>query len=847
MQLPNHMNMRVTICPAYLLKEKQSSNEATEPISGKLTEQRMATPIPERKLLELVLDKLQKKDKYEVFAEPVDPEEVPDYYEYIKNPMDFGTIRLKLAEGEYANLEQFEEDVFLICSNAMSYNASSTIYYRHARAIQELAQKYFQMLRLDPEKILLEHKSPSNSKSNYSGQKISNRTPGKLRLESGGSDPASGEILATNGNYANLLDTYLQDSVKLKKGDASERSGTGFEYSNGTGYQWRNNVDGNSLAVDSKADHSEVFSAASALKTRAVKDGRRALLWEDERRDTYRPWNDTANGDESAFAIPGGMSKRLIPIGAQSESAYARSLARFSADLGPVAWKIAAQKIKKVWSSGAGSHLENNRDITATSVDLFSIEKNKVQPKPVHLALHTDEGASRFNGTLSTQLGRNERFLIKGTCEGQSNQLTSTMSSTNTKSPTNSDAHRTSANCSFLPNNQSVKLNSVREPTMDLPFEATKQMDKRSIAADTKFTSEVSQSRLLEIVSRNNKLMQWMPTQQADGGQSIMNFRATDSQSVATDRGGPREVFDTSKLPTSSASSNVTLTRNTSINDYQDRSIAASSTRPAGENFTARGLNYLSKSDNSKMFLPLQKASPDIYAGTSLLSVSSIEPIVTQEHNTLQPCIRSQNSDIAHLDAGSQSTHNTIQTVSSASLNSMQSETQPRPSSGISQLMQQQMLLDMSSYLQSQAIRMNPQNSSMATLNISEEKAGQIFESHVPNRMANLKSLGVNELSQSHLNSLKVVCSQENAGQLFESHVPIRMTNAKSLGGNESPQSHLNPLKVACSQEHFQKLSDLSHSVPSNICIGFQHPKSPVRESSETLVHSQQPDLALQL
>ncbi|KAH9310435.1 hypothetical protein KI387_025470, partial [Taxus chinensis] len=89
-------------------KKQNHSYETTNPVSGKLTEQQIATPIPERKLLEIVLDKLQKKDKYEVFAEPVDPEEVPDYYKYIKNPMDFGTIRMKLAEGVYASLEQFE-------------------------------------------------------------------------------------------------------------------------------------------------------------------------------------------------------------------------------------------------------------------------------------------------------------------------------------------------------------------------------------------------------------------------------------------------------------------------------------------------------------------------------------------------------------------------------------------------------------------------------------------------------------------------------------------------------------------------------------------------------------------
>ncbi|KVH94927.1 Bromodomain-containing protein, partial [Cynara cardunculus var. scolymus] len=81
-----------------------------------------------------------RKDIYEIFAEPVDPEEVcgfessvylvksvqwfyrlrkltgqtyvEDYYEIIEEPMDFGTMRAKLHEGMYTSLEQFE--VFLL-------------------------------------------------------------------------------------------------------------------------------------------------------------------------------------------------------------------------------------------------------------------------------------------------------------------------------------------------------------------------------------------------------------------------------------------------------------------------------------------------------------------------------------------------------------------------------------------------------------------------------------------------------------------------------------------------------------------------------------------------------------
>uniref|UniRef100_A0A2C9VBU7 Bromo domain-containing protein n=1 Tax=Manihot esculenta TaxID=3983 RepID=A0A2C9VBU7_MANES len=111
--------------------------------------------MPKKHTLELILDILQ-RDTQEMFAEPVDPNEVEDYYEIIKDPMDFGTMRAKLHEGMYNSLEQFEHDVFLMPRNAMHFNSSGTIYFRQARAIDELAKKVFHVLKTDPENFELE-------------------------------------------------------------------------------------------------------------------------------------------------------------------------------------------------------------------------------------------------------------------------------------------------------------------------------------------------------------------------------------------------------------------------------------------------------------------------------------------------------------------------------------------------------------------------------------------------------------------------------------------------------------------------------------------------------------------
>ncbi|KMZ76276.1 Bromodomain protein [Zostera marina] len=107
----------------------------------------MTTPLPNTLLLYFILDRLQNKDTYGVFSEPVDHEELPDYRDIIENPMDFSTVRKKLSDGAYPNLETFEEDVFLISSNAMRYNSPDTIYFRQAKSIHDLAKKDFENLR----------------------------------------------------------------------------------------------------------------------------------------------------------------------------------------------------------------------------------------------------------------------------------------------------------------------------------------------------------------------------------------------------------------------------------------------------------------------------------------------------------------------------------------------------------------------------------------------------------------------------------------------------------------------------------------------------------------------------
>ncbi|KAI3875920.1 hypothetical protein MKW92_030489 [Papaver armeniacum] len=59
-----------------------------------------------------------------VFSAPVDIVNlnIPDYFKRIKHPMDLGTVKSKIANGEYSCPLKFGDDVRLTFSNAMTYN-----------------------------------------------------------------------------------------------------------------------------------------------------------------------------------------------------------------------------------------------------------------------------------------------------------------------------------------------------------------------------------------------------------------------------------------------------------------------------------------------------------------------------------------------------------------------------------------------------------------------------------------------------------------------------------------------------------------------------------------------------
>lgn len=80
-------------------------------------------------LLSLTLEQLVALDQKRIFTQPVNAAEAPGYYETIKNPMDFLTMREKINNMRYENLNKFEDDLKLIVENCFAYNAKGDPYY----------------------------------------------------------------------------------------------------------------------------------------------------------------------------------------------------------------------------------------------------------------------------------------------------------------------------------------------------------------------------------------------------------------------------------------------------------------------------------------------------------------------------------------------------------------------------------------------------------------------------------------------------------------------------------------------------------------------------------------------
>ncbi|XP_041743414.2 bromodomain and PHD finger-containing protein 3 isoform X5 [Coregonus clupeaformis] len=108
-------------------------------------------------LLRSTLDQLQEKDTAQIFSQPVNLAEVPDYLEFISKPMDLSSMRAKLEAHAYCSTADLEGDFNLMVSNCLRYNSKETAFHRAALHLREVggavlrhAHRQAQTIGLDP-------------------------------------------------------------------------------------------------------------------------------------------------------------------------------------------------------------------------------------------------------------------------------------------------------------------------------------------------------------------------------------------------------------------------------------------------------------------------------------------------------------------------------------------------------------------------------------------------------------------------------------------------------------------------------------------------------------------------
>ncbi|KAG8418524.1 hypothetical protein J3459_012395 [Metarhizium acridum] len=103
-----------------------------------------------------LLNDLQNHQSAWPFLVPVNRDDVADYYEVIKEPMDLSTMENKLEADQYATPEDFTRDAKLIFDNCRKYNNENTPYAKSANKLEKFMWQQIKAIpewsHLEPEK-----------------------------------------------------------------------------------------------------------------------------------------------------------------------------------------------------------------------------------------------------------------------------------------------------------------------------------------------------------------------------------------------------------------------------------------------------------------------------------------------------------------------------------------------------------------------------------------------------------------------------------------------------------------------------------------------------------------------
>lgn len=81
------------------------------------------------------------------------PQDYPDYYDIIKNPIDMEKIAHKLKQHFYDNVDEIASDFMLMFENACKYNEPDSQIYKDSLVLQQVCIQTKQSLRETDESV----------------------------------------------------------------------------------------------------------------------------------------------------------------------------------------------------------------------------------------------------------------------------------------------------------------------------------------------------------------------------------------------------------------------------------------------------------------------------------------------------------------------------------------------------------------------------------------------------------------------------------------------------------------------------------------------------------------------
>ncbi|KAK3575101.1 hypothetical protein QTP86_020698 [Hemibagrus guttatus] len=122
------LQSEATYIDEYICPQCQSTEDAMT----------VLTPLTEKDYegLRRILRSLQAHKMAWPFLEPVDPEDAPDYYRVIKEPMDLSTMEERLLNRHYSKLTEYVADMTRIFDNCRYYNPSDSPFYQCAEVLE---------------------------------------------------------------------------------------------------------------------------------------------------------------------------------------------------------------------------------------------------------------------------------------------------------------------------------------------------------------------------------------------------------------------------------------------------------------------------------------------------------------------------------------------------------------------------------------------------------------------------------------------------------------------------------------------------------------------------------------